>query len=149
MFKKALVLTSMSVTLALPSAALARGISAFEGVPSNASEASCWGHSVGAVVNNCSTAKRWCVPLPIDVAGNYNVRVYAYGPSSSSNVGCFATGTNPEATWTWGSPQTYLTTFGSDQPINLTGAYLPVFGALYACCDVGPGAWVDTVSWWQ
>ena len=149
MFKKTLVLVSMSVTLALPSAGLARGLSAIGGMPVNATEANCWGNSLGAVVNNCSTVKRWCIPLPIDAAGYYNVRVYAYGLSSSSNVGCFATGTTPEANWQWYSSQVYLSTFGSDQPINLTGAYVPNAGALYACCDASPGARVDTVTWWQ
>jgi hypothetical protein len=149
MFKKALVLTSASVTLALPSAALARTVSAFDGVPGNASEASCWGHSLGAVGNGCSTTKRWCVPLPVDASGNFNVKVYAYGPSSSSNVGCFAAGINGEANWYWSTQQIYLSTFGSDQPINLSTAYVPAWGSLYACCDVGPGAWMDSVTWWQ
>lgn len=149
MFKKALFIASLSAALTLPSAALARGIHAVAGMAVNPADDTCWGNSAGAVVNNCSTVKRWCVALPIDAVGNYNVRVYAYGPSSSSNVGCHAVGTNPEATWVWGTQQTYLSTFGSDQPINLTGAYVPSFGALYACCDAGPGAWVDTVTWWQ
>jgi hypothetical protein len=149
MFKKIVLLVSMSVTIALPSAALARSVGGFAGISVNPADDTCWGNSLGAVVNNCSTVKRWCIPLPVDAAGSYNVRVYAYAPSGSSNVGCFAAGINPEATWYWSSPQTYLSTFGSVQQINLTGAYSPGWGTLYACCDAGPGAWVDSVTWWQ
>lgn len=147
MFKRILFLFSLGGILILPSLASAHSLSAFAGTPSSPSEAACWVHSNGAVTNTCSTTKRWCVALSVNNPGSFTVYVNAYGPSSSGNVGCFARSVNGDATHNSSSPQVYLSTFGSAQSLILPGAYVPSYGALFACCDIGPAGRMNTVVW--
>ncbi|MCY1074123.1 hypothetical protein [Archangium lansingense] len=146
--KKTLLLSLFSLTLGLlPEVASARSVSAFNGLASHPSEASCWNHGFGGITNNCTATRRWCMPLTVDPAGSYNVYIAAYGASPSNNVGCFATGVNRELTAAWSSATTYLPAFGSSQVISLSGAYVPPGGSLYACCDVAPGGRLNNVLW--
>lgn len=144
---RSLSAAAVLVLMAFPGMALARGFSAFNGNPYTPAEASCWSHSYGSVTNNCTTKKYWCMPSVVDTTGNYTVTVWAYAPSSTANVGCQATGINPEVTWQWSSAWTYLSTFGSSQPISLTGPYVPAGGQLYVCCEVGPGGRINNYLW--
>ena len=146
--KKTLLLTLFSLTLGLrPEAASARSVSAFNGLASQPSEASCWSHWGGAITNVCASSRRWCMPLVVDTAGWFTVYVAAYGASPSNNVGCFATGLNRELTAAWNSSTNYLQAFGSSQQIVLSGSYVPDGGSLYACCDVSPGGKINNVRW--
>lgn len=144
---RSLSAAAVLVLMALPGMALARGFAAFNGNPFYPSEASCWSHSYGSVTNNCTTKKSWCMPAVVDAPGSYTVTVWAYAASSTANVGCQATGINPEVNWQWSSAWTYLSTFGSSQAISLTGPYVPAGGQLFVCCEVGPGGRINNYLW--
>src|SRR5262249_16754357 len=77
--------------LATPNAH-ARGVGAFSGKANPLAGSSCFGEFWDGVVNQCSTQKRWDVPLAVDPAGSYTVWVHAYGATPANNVGCQALG---------------------------------------------------------
>jgi len=140
-------IAALAVVL-LPHSVLARGHSAFLGIASNPSEVACWSHGGGAMVNNCSGARRWCMPAVVDRAGWFEVVVYASGAGPSNNVGCFAVGINKEISWASQSPTRYLPSFGPTQVIGLGSVYVPDYGTLYVCCDVSTGGRIHNYHYW-
>jgi hypothetical protein len=125
----------------------ARGVGAFSGKAPDFADSSCFSEYGDSVVNNCSTQKRWDVPLVVDGAGSYRVSVHAYGATPDNNVGCAAYGVDLYATVWWSSPELYLPTFGSGQTITLDGAYVPPGGVLFTACWLNPGGQVYSLNW--
>jgi hypothetical protein len=145
------IFKSLSVAAVLLAAGMAapnahaRGVGAFSGKAPDFADSSCFSEYWDGVVNNCSTQKRWDVPLAVDLPGSYPVTVHAYGATPDNNVGCQAFGVDAYSFWS--SPVVYLASFGSEQTITLIGAYVPPGGVLFAPCWVNPGGQVEAFNW--
>jgi hypothetical protein len=114
------------------------------------SQASCFGDNNygGNVVNTCSTAAWFIIPLVTDNAGA-NTTTYAFGPGPNSNVGCQAIGmSNGYLSWVdfWVPQLTYLPAFGGGQALN-SYAYFPNGGTAFVKCLVESGGGISVVQW--
>jgi hypothetical protein len=124
----------------------ARTLMASAGRTLAAADAGCFMLGYSSMTNVCGAAMRLETPLPLDTAGWVTVKVNAYGPTASSNVGCEAIGINDAFTAAWGYGIQWLPAFGSVQSIY-TSTYVPTGGGLYLYCDVYPNGRVQMFTW--
>jgi hypothetical protein len=136
---KSLAASALFAAVALPQTVLARGQSAFLGVPASSQEAPCWSHSNGTVTNTCTQTKSWCIPAVVERDGAFAGWVYAKANSSASNVSCQAVAINSAGVIAAQTPFMNIPTYGSAQYITLGNVTVPTWGTLYACCNVNPG----------
>jgi hypothetical protein len=122
---------------------------AFPGAPSSAADASCWSNGNGALTQTCTGTHRICMPLVYSPAvGNATVGITGDGINSSETVTCFAQAvTRAGAVDSWSGYAT-LPSFGAPVAVPTLTTYLSSGDSLYACCDVGQHATVESV-WWN
>ncbi|WP_433926503.1 hypothetical protein AB3662_26655 [Sorangium cellulosum] len=137
--------------------ASARSAPATYGKALLATDASCFSLSSYGTVTYaspaCADTRTFQFPLVTDSAGWFTARVYAFGDTSSNNVGCQAmgmsngTGTLPNwVSWWAPNPVQYLPSFGSNQTISTT-SYVPASGGAFVNCYVNPGGRLNVVEW--
>jgi hypothetical protein len=124
----------------------ARSFPAFLGQPQAPSDYPCFGNSGGAVFNNCSTTRRFCVTLPVD-SSNHTIQITVLAPDINHNIACFGQAITRDifnAGFTgFFSPGV----FGSSQVLNLPTLSVPNAGGLYACCDIAPTASLQSFNY--
>jgi hypothetical protein len=125
----------------------AMSIPAFLGQPQNPADYSCFQNSFGTVVNTCSTTRRFCVSLPVDSSGRF-VQANVLAPDVTRNVSCFAQAVTRDLFDAGRTPRPVSpSVFGVSQVLNLGAFSVPFAGALFACCDIAPGAALQTLAY--
>lgn len=130
---------ALGICVMLSSQSDARSFPAFLGQPQAPGDYTCFVNGGGAVVNVCTTTRRFCVTLPVEES-THAIEVTVTAPDISHNISCFGqsiTRDNLNAGFT-GSQSPGV--FGSAQVLRLATLNTPNAGGLYACCDIAPNA---------
>jgi hypothetical protein len=111
---------------------------AMQGIAQQSADAGCFANSNGAIINNCSVQKRFCVPLMTADVG-VNVQVTVLAPDINHNISCFATTVTRDNSIGRFSGFKSPGVFGSPQIIGLSASIVPTAGTAFTCCDMQPG----------
>jgi hypothetical protein len=118
---------------------------AFTGLAQNPSEATCFLNSSGAILNNCTGVRRYCVSDFIGTSGNHSVRVDGFRPNGGS-FSCFAASVNEFGFNVTTTATATLAVVDTDAALTVGTVNVPGFGSLFLCCDLSQGAWLDTAN---
>jgi hypothetical protein len=124
-----------------------RAINGNSAIPAPISAASCMWIYYGAVYNFCSSSINVIIPLSVDQPGARTFTVTANAPSTASPVGCRVYSTNWDISTVSQSSFSYVTSFGSSQPISLAVPAVSHDGQTWVNCSIGPNAFVNVVNY--
>jgi hypothetical protein len=133
-------------TMAVGATAEARSVSAFTGQPQNPNDYTCFTNSGGTVSNVCASTRRFCAALVVDDA-SHDPQVTVFAPDIGHNIICFGQTVNPDGSPFSNTKHFSPTHFGVTQTLDLGSVTVPDAGALWVCCDVAPGATIDTFNY--
>jgi hypothetical protein len=138
----------LCATMAVGVTAEARSVLAMSGTAETPSQATCFGNSLGTIINNCSSTVDYCVMLPVD-SSSHTITASVLAPDINHEISCYAMSVNSDGSYYSSTPGGAVqpSGTGSHRQINLGNLYVPGGGGLFSCCTMAPTSRFDTVNW--
>jgi hypothetical protein len=125
--------------------AIPTSVGGFAGIAQNPAKATCFTNSFGVVTNVCASTEQFCIPLFVEFGGPI-VQVWGAGTVNGKST-CVAVSVTEDGLFSMTSGPQPFQGNDKDMVLDLGPMTVPTDGTLYTCCNLAPGARIDSVTW--